>query len=241
MTSMSAFAFLSRVTPPKATGSQREWQNYLSNTTEKREGVADLSKAKIICLGDVHTEGWQHKWRGSLIDRFGSDGDIVLCEGYTALQKIAQSSGRFESHKKLICYGWDNLDFALLQRDELMAMNKLQTKYKENAPSSRWSRGDIETWQSLNKAAEAHHLLRTNELVKTANVFAEHLLPGQRIFIVSGSDHLLYKFTDPAYDSYEFNIVKSLKTYATALLLPTQFHTQAFDDEKAYLKKLKST
>jgi hypothetical protein len=232
-----AVSSLIKVIPPKQTAVERTWKKYIRDTTEAAAG-ADLNKAQVICLGDVHSDEWQNAWRGAFIDHYGSDGDIVLCEGYTAMHKIPQRLGRFTAHKKLLCYGWDNPDLCCKQRDGHSGLIKLKDKYKEPEPSLKWSKEDKDTWRELMKAVEAHHFLRTFELTKTAKSLAQLLRPGQKLFIISGSDHLFYKCNEPALNYYQFNMVESLKAFKTAMLLPKELGVNSLEDEKNYIKKL---
>jgi hypothetical protein len=179
---------------PKADATPIVWEKFLEATTDARRGV-DPKDAQIIFLGDCHLAKWQPKWRGVLIDHYGSNNTIVLCECTQAGSKVKNIARSFISQKEVLSYGWDNVASSTFAIKYVIApMNQLREKYKENAPSSKWSQDDLAIWKTLLVKFDLFaDSIRTLELIKTAETFIRRgsKIPDQKIFVIAGSKHLL--------------------------------------------------
>jgi hypothetical protein len=166
---------------------------FLCKTATKIDGVHPLD-AHLICLGDNHGDETQNAWRSAVINHYAKDGDIVLCESAPASKRIsikkAKDSLSFFSKKKLECYGWDdpkqyNLAFGYIQ-----LLVKLTEKYGPISSFEELSEEDRMNLVDQQKIYETADKLRTDSMEKTTKKFLIHLKPGQKVFLIAGSDHL---------------------------------------------------
>lgn len=203
---------------PKVDDSEAVWQKYLQDSVELIEG--DPKAAQTIFLGDIHPEGWwQNAWRGSIIERYGSKKkdtlDVVLCEGVAAHKPIdPKYVDTFSITKKINCYGWDDTD-ACKSTDEIFSqMGKLT-----HVPSSKWSKSDFLTFEKLHEKLDQQTAQRNRCLVKTVKAFLRVVLkPGQKLFVIAGSNHLV---TPKEESEAGYHILNYFKSNA-CVILPRQ-------------------
>jgi hypothetical protein len=221
--------------PTKGSLDEANWQQFLKNSTVKMDGV-NANEAQVIFLGNIHTEKWQKAWRGALIDHYASDKhnmDIVLCEAVKAFDAFAPQSASFVSTKKVYCYGWDDM-VVYKDNSSIDCIVQLNAKYKECQPSSKWSKEDVDLWQKAFKKNDKDCRHRTISMIKTAQtVLTKFLKPGQKLFVIAGSDHLFRKSTG-------YNVLDCFKGYKVALLLPKAVAPETDEMHMEYAKKLLS-
>jgi hypothetical protein len=214
---------------PKEEDTEEVWQKFLKETTEGMQGV-DPNDAQVIFLGDIHTEKWWQKdWRGEIIKRYGP-GAIVLCEGWEACKGIPlKCVSTFTPKNKVCTYGWDDMPM-FADRSAIRSINSLMEKYKENKPSSKWSKDDLLAWERAVVDNGRNCLLRTNSMIKTSRLFLRGALkPGQKLFVIAGSDHLFVK---------GYNVLDYFKGIKAALILPKAVSLNSEEDSKCYAKRL---
>lgn len=214
---------------PKEEDTEEVWQKFLKDTTEGMQGV-DPKDAQVIFLGNIHTEKyWQNDWRGEIVKRYGPDA-IVLCEGWQACEGIPlKRVSSFTPKNKVSAYGWDDMRI-FADNSAIRSIVSLNEKYKEIAPSSKWSKDDQVAWEKASIENNRNCLLRTHSMIKTARVvLREYLKPGQKLFVIAGSDHLFVK---------GYNVLDYFKGIKAALILPKTVSSNSNEDEMSYAKRL---
>jgi hypothetical protein len=211
---------------PKADASKEVWQKYIKDTTERVDGI-DPEAAKLVCLGDVHIVK-QKEWREGVINHFGSDGDIVLLEGWDAERPMPLMWAKLfvNVSKKVTVYGCDDMTVSKATNAPTKVQVDLMEKYQSSGAS--WSKEDLAEFNSAGEEIEKYSMDRTYTMIKTARTFLKSLKPGQKIFMIAGSSHL-------AKGGYK--IVNSMHSEKVAVLLPKR---PSISDEEAlaYSKKL---
>ncbi len=215
----------STLTFPTDDNSEAIWNKYLDDTTVKVK-VEGLRDAQIIFLGETHTEKWHRPWAKSLITRYRSgQGDIVLIEG---IQSLRKTKSKFEI-ENVKCFGWDD-DYWYFKALKYVKLRvDLINKYEESNPSSKWSENDIEAWKTINGSYLECNKARDKSMVATLNKIMPRLRPGQKVFVISGSSHLL-RIAESQSNPFS--------SFKTSMVIPKKLSSNTPHDDLSYMKKI---
>jgi len=151
-------------------------------------------------------------------------------EGTQALKKVKRKF-QIENVK---CYGWDEEYWYYKTIKCVKSRVDLMNRYQEDQPSVKWSAKDVKAWRELNRFSVACNKEREQSMIDTLKKVIPHLQPGQKVFVISGSSHLLSIMNEIE----DFTGTQSTSPIKTAMLIPKNLHSNSPSDETAYMKKL---
>ena len=218
---------------PTSLSTEAVWQKFLQDSTEAILGENSPLEAQLIFLGDIHTECWQKDWRGEIIKRYGRRA-IVLCEGFQSKQVIpSRWVTSFSQKDALSIYGWDEMSI-FNDKSALLIWDTFRKKYKESAPSPKWDSQDILAWKQAMLLIRKNCMHRNNKMIKTAKAFLKTLKEGQKLFVIAGSNHLIYK-------RLKYNVLDYFKGTKVCMILPKSLSKAPERDAEKYMQTLLST
>lgn len=218
------------------------WQEYLKKSSDRIEGEYP-TEARIIFLGDLHNQKWQNAWRRAIMEHYSSnklEKDIILCEAYEAFKKLpyipASIQPRDGSFFKMNFYGWENIE---LYNSSVSAMTKAVTIYERyNTPPSitTWSEEDVMSFTTLKEQVFQEGVQRNTSLIVTTTAVYKTLQPGQKLFVIAGSNHLFLKKDETS--SREHNILDFFSDTKACLILPKQTEPLALTECMQYYAEM---
>lgn len=159
-------------------------------------GNRSITTARVIGLGENHSEQSHPELIGRFIDAFAQEGDVVLLEGVERGKEVfkgrSSTHERFQLPTRVHAIGWD--DLAL--RAEAVRMYKegalIIDEMREAADAKDYDRFDKVNARRLaleEQREEVSGRKRNLSLLQTlARVRTE--FPGRKVFIIAGRNHL---------------------------------------------------
>jgi hypothetical protein len=165
-------------------------------------GNTSLEHAKIICLGDLHTDERHHKLNAQLIDIIAKDGDIILLEGEPAHQEYNQTGIQEDARtspisKKVRVFGWDNTklkNIAIsIARERQSILNTIENENlsQEELNNLQHKRKDL--YRELQSIA----VIERNKTLAEVIEHKSKEFSNSKIFVLAGRQHFISddKFT----------------------------------------------
>jgi hypothetical protein len=185
-------------------------------------GNTSLEHAKIICLGDLHTDERHHKLNAQFIDIAAKDGDVILLEGEPAHQEYSQADIQGDARtspisKKVRVFGWDNIEL----KDSAINIARERQNILNTIENGNLSQEELDNLQ--HKRKDLYKKLQSIAVVERNKTLAEVIehkskeFSNSKIFVLAGRQHFIsddeltrYLGTKP-YISFEPAVTLSAK------------------------------
>jgi hypothetical protein len=159
-------------------------------------GNTSLEHAKIICLGDLHTDERHHKLNAQLIDIVAKDGDIILLEGEPAHQEYTQADIQEDARtrpisKKVRVFGWDNIklkDTAIdIARERQSILNTIENGNLSQEKCNKLQHKRKDLYKELLSIA----VIERNKTLAEVIEHKSKEFPNSKIFALAGRQHFI--------------------------------------------------
>jgi hypothetical protein len=157
----------------------------LPGNLKRVAGGASLQDARVIGLGDFHTDKTRIAQAAAIIDKYGNEGDIVLIEGL-ASGKVVPQADYLATHgiqKQVTVMGWDNMAALEQSVGVLEAFVKLQ---KSAASPDEKLRSEQPLTKRLNQLTHDRNRTLVSNIVQALNPPT----PGRKVWVLAGTAHL---------------------------------------------------
>lgn len=154
----------------------------------------DIRQARIILLGESHTDISHIAINAEIIKSVVRDGDILLIEGVPAFQNLDKKNhkvARFIS-ERLVVRGWDDMDRLQDVVTKQKQIFEVEKEFKDAKRDMRWDRIPVlgTKLEQLEQHKQDVMIRQRNEsLFQTIDV-THRQFPEKRIFAIVGYSHL---------------------------------------------------
>ncbi|MCE2983046.1 MAG: ChaN family lipoprotein [Parachlamydia sp.] len=185
---------------------KKKYENKIKQTSKMYyKNIESLSEADVVLIGENHKNPTHHLLEGKIIREFSGDSDILILEGidrkdlYSNLTSLCINYPVINSlfliiKKNLKVNGWEKSLEACTQEHNFIKRKFLKLK---NCVSGV----DNDRKISILRQKISHLVQKRNQYVIESILENIENLNGNKIFLISGKGHIIYKDTD-----YNFNI-----------------------------------
>ncbi len=176
---------------PKDLSTQRESTNNpkvekILKDSFRVEGNSSLEDARLIFVGDVHSEVESGEDINQLLKLLARNGDVILIEGEEAGKIIDQKDLVFTDgvNAKILVTGWDNLILRDKSASNVKELIRLKYVILETQNDEVARKLEAQFWE-IKKDIDQMVLQRDDTLLETLKKYGSY----QRVFIICGPKH----------------------------------------------------